>query len=179
MSKSLKQIMDELHQEDPWYMDTYWSIYRFFRWHKVFHPIEMYREVKYFIQRGRRGWSDRDAWSLDYYLTSWMPEALGYIRKHKHGVPIDMYDAKDVNDYGNPSKDGQAAAEARWDLPIGQMISGFEAARRIVDTDYPELQEDIGSKKWIKEYKRLTKRDEKIMNEGMKLFVKHLFDLWD
>ena len=109
MSKSLKQIMDELHQEDPWYMDTYWSIYRFFRWHKVFHPIEMYREVKYFIQRGRRGWSDRDAWSLDYYLTSWMPEALGYIRKHKHGVPIDMYDAKDVNDYGNPSKDGQAA----------------------------------------------------------------------
>lgn len=36
-------------------------------------PID---EVRWFIQRGRRGWSDKDVWNLDYYLSGLLAESL-------------------------------------------------------------------------------------------------------
>ena len=35
----------------------------------IYHKIKDFpREIKYFVQRGRRGYSDRDIWSYDYFL---------------------------------------------------------------------------------------------------------------
>jgi hypothetical protein len=51
-----------------------------------------------------------------------------------------------------------------WKKAISDMISGFEAA--------VEICEDIGGEKNRKEL-------EKTFRKGMRLFVKHYFDLWD
>lgn len=37
---------------------------------------DWYFEIKYFIQRGRRGYSDRDAWSLHDYMSEIMLDVL-------------------------------------------------------------------------------------------------------
>ena len=50
--------------------------------------MDLYYEVKWFIQRGRRGYSDRDTWSLDQYLASWMPEALERLEKEQSMVRL-------------------------------------------------------------------------------------------
>jgi len=31
-------------------------------------PAQRWRNLRVFIQRGRRGWADRDTWNLDEYL---------------------------------------------------------------------------------------------------------------
>ena len=74
------------------------------------------------------------------------------------------------------------------------MIAGFEASRRVKDGTYEEelgpypLYRPKGMPKaeW-KEYghqhflktEELRKRDEKIFEEGMALFAKHYWSLWD
>lgn len=44
----------------------------------------VYRQVRWFWQRGRRGYSDLDAVSLDAYLCSWLPDAIRQIGQYSH-----------------------------------------------------------------------------------------------
>lgn len=57
-------------------------------YHRVLQFIkDIPREVKWFIQRGKRGWSERDVWSVDSYLNKVIPEMLVELAKTTHGVP--------------------------------------------------------------------------------------------
>ena len=158
--------------------EPYWAVYRFFRWHKIFHPIQMCREIKYFCQRGRRGWADCDTWSLNQYLCqpSMMPAALRYLKTHKHGIPISMLE--DDGNVGNPTDTAMKRAEARWDAVVDQMIAAFDAGRRIQDGLY---EEELGpfQTDHMDAIHLLQKRDQKIFEDGMKLFVENFMDLWD
>ncbi len=118
-------------------------------------PGEILREIKWFIQRGKRGWADSDAWSLNCYLSDWIPDALRCIKKHQGGCPSSLANIK--------STDKQwKKAQKKWDIILNQIIKGFEASKK---------QDDIVThKKWEKlEKKRL---------KGMKLFVKWYHALW-
>lgn len=79
--------------------------------------MEKYREVKWFIQRGRRGYADCDVWDLDSYLSEWLPQALRRIRKITNGYP----------DYG------EAKTSKDWKQILKDMAEGFEAAHKIKD----------------------------------------------
>ena len=85
-------------------------------------------KIKWFLQRGARGYADCDAWSLDHYLASWMPEALRHLEENKLGHPIGM------------TKKG-------WQTRLRIMREGFEAARAIL-----EMPADA------KQYRRLERR---------------------
>lgn len=39
------------------------------------------------VQRAARGYSDEDAWDLDLYLASWLPDALEQLRDYGKGYP--------------------------------------------------------------------------------------------
>lgn len=52
--------------------------------------VDLLKEIKYFYQRGKRGYSDRDLWSLDCYLSSWLPDALYDLSMRVHGHPADI-----------------------------------------------------------------------------------------
>jgi hypothetical protein len=64
--------------EDIWY----W-IYD----HLIWPELEVYRNMKWFIQRGRRGYSDRDLLDLGGYISWWMPDALRKMME-EYGVCI-------------------------------------------------------------------------------------------
>ncbi len=86
---TLEDIMDRLAKER-----SQWSLRRKvwmnFRW-KVAQPIERFpRQVRWFIQRGRRGWSDYDMWGMDYYMARLNIEMLVELRRNAHGYPGDL-----------------------------------------------------------------------------------------
>jgi hypothetical protein len=188
---------DLINQPQPWRTRIYWTIFRFFANTKIFHPKQIYQDIKWFIQRGRRGWANCDTWSLDSYLCgpTMLPAALLHLKKHKHGIPMSMFeDADGVDEMGNPTDAAHEKAEARWNSTIDQMIAGFEAAWRMQNAlyeeelgDYPvHRPAEISREEWVKIKKEryaatrlLEARDQKIFEDGMKAFTIHFLSLWD
>ena len=122
------------------------------------HPWEIvdhyWRQLKYFIQRGLYGYADEDWWSIDYYLSGWMPTA---IRQYKKGM-------------GHP---GSLKTMNDWKKILETMARGFEAEKAIQDCVW------FHPKKTKKDNDNRFKKLEKEYNDGMKLFIKYLPNLWD
>ena len=124
--------------------------------------------IKYFIQRGRRGWSDQDAWGIDYWLVSGLIPMLERLKKDKLGVPSSMY--RDDEGYGidlNLTDDADRLAEQRWDNILGEILYGLKCAKKLQDLDYDYKDGELAI--------RLTKSAQK----SFTLIGKHLFSLWD
>lgn len=60
-------------------VDFYWWLRR------LPTPRDEWRAVKWFIQRGRRGWSDRDSWSMYNYVGPVLADMLKDLREKGHG----------------------------------------------------------------------------------------------
>lgn len=88
--------------------------YAYFLVHPHKYAEDLYDEAKYFIQRGRRGYSDRDVWSVDWFLTSIMPGMLRQLKKTTHGAPIGL-------------------GMKRWHRKLDKMAETFEIARKVQD----------------------------------------------
>lgn len=58
-----------------------------FGWGNSLKPRRWYWGVKTFIQRGRRGWADRDVWNLDHYLARVIGESVHHLAVIDHGWP--------------------------------------------------------------------------------------------
>lgn len=125
----------------------------------VTHPLalakHLRREIKYFYQRGKRGYSDADVWSLDWYLNSWLPEALESLKGQLHGHPTNLCDG--VHDFNCPEA---CCGEQKWIEALDSMIDGFKAAREIESGWLPK--EDPAWERF---------------NKGMKAFHEHYFSL--
>lgn len=80
-------------------------------------------EIKWFIQRGKRGYADCDLWDFHTYHARLMYNGLRDFNKMKHGYPA----------YLEPGI---------WDDIISQIADGFEAAEKIANDD-GELFEEI------------------------------------
>jgi hypothetical protein len=195
---NLRKFEPDLFDEerDPWYTTVYYAVYRFFKYSTFGSVRRMYREVKWFIQRGKRGWADCDTWSIDYYLNGWMPDALRYLKKNKCGIPMSVFPTgpEYTKDCGNPTEEASEIAARNWDEILDKMIGGFEASQRILDGLYEkELGEyplsrpaGVSRDAWEKvkddrfaASRLLQERDEKLFEEGMALFAKHYHSLWD
>lgn len=178
-----------------WFSRAYWAAYRFFKYKR---PARICNEIRNALQRSRRGWADSDTYDLRGYLDLWMPDALRYLKTHKHGVPRDMFKAEDLicpGDWRSGSSDeGLERAEARWNATLDKMIAAFEASRRIEEQlyeeelgDYPTRRpEGVSMDAWEaltekrrQDVHRLVERDQQIFKEGMELFVTHYHSLWD
>jgi len=112
------------------------------------------RNIKWFYQRGKRGYSDCDVWSLDYYLSSWMPEAIRRLSKLPHGGhPTTMCDEPLSCCDGCPGQE-------RWESILSDIADAFEVARK------------TGG--WT-----LTPDERGRFDKGMKLFTEYYFGLWN
>lgn len=125
-------------------------------------------EIKYFFQRGFRGWSDDNLWSLDLAMFKWI---LPQLRAFKQGVddgsisgiPAILAGYEDAMMSGDPGWEKiQEDNRAEWSRIIGEMIYALE---------YVGFQGwPMDSEAWP-EYKRVT--------EGYAYFVEYLPALWD
>jgi hypothetical protein len=185
---------------DPWYTSAYWAVRRGIR-HVYEFPSDAYYNVKWFFQRGIRGWANRDTWGLDDYLSGFLPNALRYLKEHKHGTPkhgtpmsVFPDGPEFIAEDGNPTDEAYKIAVARWDEIMDKMIAGFEANNRLGDGLYEKevgpypLYRPVGVSpeawKRVKDdhfnaLRALEARDQAILEEGLALFAKHFQSLWD
>lgn len=74
----------------------------------------LWREICWFIQRGLYGYSGRDLWSLDYYLTTWLPPALRELALTVHGHPPEL-------------------TIEQWQQTLNEIADGLDAGREWFD----------------------------------------------
>jgi hypothetical protein len=196
--RSFDDLLDEMRDKrlhptwkDRWESHIYYPLYRAWR---DYNPAQLCREVKWFLQRGRKGWADCDIWSLDNYLSCWLPDALRRLKETKHGIPSGMFEAEDCDVDGNPSEAGMERGETRWDAIMDKMIAGFEADRRSQSGLYEEQlgpyplyrPEGMSKPDWeiakavrFEQSQELARLDEEVFKQGMALFTANWSSLWD
>lgn len=124
------------------------------------YPRDFYRECKWFIQRGRRGWSDRDSWSIADYLCCIMPEMLDHMVEYSHST----------GGTRNPETGEYEWDKDRWEKVLKDISQGFKAGRTILDLEhiYPHDKSD-----WK------FKQERAELEAGLDLLKEHLLGLWD
>ena len=129
--------------------------------------VNLIKEIKWFFQRGKRGWADCDIWSFDYYLSGIIINGLKQLKKDSYGCPSEFYDKTRTND------------ECwKWKEILEEMIQGFEAAKTLNDCFFTKVVKKDGrlvKKIDIEQEKQLTKKFER----GISLFGKYYLGLWD
>lgn len=167
--------------------NIYYPLYRFIT--NTLNPINWFKEVKWFIQRGYRGWAECDVWSYYSYNIKVNLEALKWLKKYKHGIP--NIALPDITEQRNYTEEEFEQGVKNWNEILDKMIYAFEmlkkseyegtAERFFASSENPDkhfLADTDFSKKYPEHYLMSKEEDDKI-NEGLDLFRKHYFDLWD
>lgn len=105
------------------------------------------KRIKWFVQRGKRGYADCDWWCLHSYLIDIILPMLKQLRTKNMGYP----------------GFGQASTPEKWEALLGEMIEGFEIAKKIDDLDNID---EIDA-------------DQKLFRKKMVVFNRWFFHLWD
>ncbi|SRR5260221_3488339 len=139
--------------------------YRYILLHPWILVGESYRRTKWVIQRGWRGYADCDGWSIDGYLSSWMPKAVRSL-KSAYGYPVQVYvELFPEDDLSTNAPAHSAIAHAKWHEILDTIALGFEAGKRICDYDF----------RGAKELDSLQAQ----LNEGLRFFSKYYLNLWN
>ena len=151
------------------YRMTYWKY-----WSTTLNPLTYYKDIVTFYQRGRRGWADRDCWSLDTYMARWIGDALHHLQSQ--AFHYGTTDEKGIQEYK-------------------RMIDAWDSYRHFTDDcdcidDYKkglstkfEIKEDgsldLGDTSWVPIYKEQhTNTHFKNFRRGAALFLKRFPSLW-
>lgn len=119
---------------------------------------------------------DWDVWSMDSTLAHIVVPMLELLKENKHGAPcVDYEDApeelqptqEEINQY---NIDGTTDDKffKRWDYVLDEMIFSFKFARDEDIMDY-----------WDKNDRSKMEAMQKRVDNGLRLFAKYYFSLWD
>jgi len=128
----------------------------------------MFRKIKSFIQRGRRGYSDEDVWSFDHYLCEIIPPAIRQIKEKGAGCPSEFYDEMKKNDECH-----------KWNEILEEIAQGFESAKIIINHDCTVWKESNDGNFEMNTDKEKMEQNSKKMKRGLELFTRHFLNLWD
>ena len=92
--------------------EIYYKIYRL--WNNEISMIP--RRIKWFCQRGWRGYSDFDVWSFDYYLAEVISKGCLQLAKETHGYPHE-------------------SSPEEWDKTLKQISKEFEDYNKIMELE--------------------------------------------
>jgi len=145
------------------------------------------RKIKWIYQRISRGYSDRDLWSFDSYLSKVISEGLRQLAVQSCGCPSEFYDEK---------KKGDECI--KWKKILLDIAEGFESKQKLTDDEFFNHEEidklynnDLGfnnnkewgdaiTKMWIsKEYLKAKKECEKKWDKAIALFKEYYGSFWD
>lgn len=152
-----------MEAEIKWYENIYYWLY--WRWSSI---RNIPRNIKAFIQRGKRGWADIDAWSGKDHLTNVILGIIGWLKHHKSGLPVEL---NSLAEWEN------VLANIEFTFRMEQKISGSD----LIYIPLKNYDEDV--KKWDKtklfHLMIMSKSDIKKYENGWKLFKKYFGNLWD
>ncbi|KKK59041.1 hypothetical protein LCGC14_3038370 [marine sediment metagenome] len=122
-------------------------------WERIYYPcyrlcnkVRLFpREVKWFIQRGKRGYADSDCWGIDFYLVDIIPKMIKQLKGNRGGVPSCMFE--DADDDSDKSWE---KARKKWYKILDEIIKSFSLMEK-------ELEILV-----------LTEEEIKIRNNGVK-----------
>ena len=142
------------------------------------------RRVRWGYQKATRGWSDRDIWSLFGFHAKIIRDTLKYYQENRMGSPVlpdKNNDKVQVPDDWHGDK-----THEKWDKELDKMIKSFDRAHKIGkgELEFQSLEQ------WTEDYQEslidiygeenvLTKEEVEDMFEGMHLYIKHFFAIWD
>lgn len=161
-------------------------------------PEDIYYETKYFIQRGLRGYADRDVWSIDWYLTDVILKMVKQLKKTMHGY-IEVVEDKKYYKNGNLTDEGDRKSIELSNKIFDSILLTFEIAKKIETESWIYQESKTYDEKLAKEFRKInkqfkqkyphlytensnyvmTKEDCKVYEKGWKLFQKYFFKLWD
>ena len=154
------------------------SFYRLYYILKLDFIFNIHNEIKYFFQRGYKGYSDRDVWSADYYIAKTVSKIITQLNKKKNGYPYGL----STKEWGNILKKiaksfNQASKIVNLDIAYAPLDKKYT----IKDYNINKQIEKKVNKKFPRIYKCkiLTIKEGKEFQEGFDLFKKYFFDLWD
>ena len=138
--EELKEILKEPKSK---IYEIYLYFYRLF-WRLVRLPGDIRRGIKFFIQRGVRGYSDRDTWGFDYYLAQVISGGIKYLKANCHSMPTWRL--------------GKTELEAinEWDNILNTIINTFNIAKKISESRIIYLPIKKWSEKKYKQYNLLN-----------------------
>lgn len=160
-----EKFKKELDIKIHWYQEIYYWFYR-----RIDTIKSIPREIKWFIQRGRRGYADCDVWSFDWYLTEMIPKALRQLEKHHCGCPTELYDETKI--------DNECW---KWEQILKEIAKGFDEIHKVVSSKHwDKLLEPSWSdpEDGIKAHEK-DKKSKEQFKKSMDLFVKYFTSLWD
>ncbi len=99
-------------------------------WKEYLDPRTYYKTVKYFCQRGYRGYADCDAWDAHNYLESVMLGVITELKENKQGCPSSFILSDD-----EPFEIGFN----RWQAVLQEILDGLEASHELgAETTVPD-----------------------------------------
>ena len=138
--KTRKQkILDFLEENIWWKMLDIWEM-----------PFNAYREIKWFIQRGMRGYSDRDVWGMYEHMNTIIPKMLIHLSENTISYPPNLKGIK------------------TWKKILMKMALGFRAGTDAINLQWTDKFDKKRNNKMLKDW-----------NDSMELFKKYFYDLWD
>lgn len=175
------------------------SIRRFFIcW--LEHPEDLQLWIKHCYQRITRGWSNRDAWGLDYHLSEVITGGCKWLKENKHGIPMSAFEETDpLDETGNHTDEAMEMATVRWNKILDSIIDTFEVTKNIQEDHWVYQRSSEYDMKLATKYRKMNKelkeahpklyekRNLHVMTkkecikyeEGWKNFQEHYFSLWD
>ena len=160
---------------------VYWKI-----WQPYYSLKNILRKIKWFIQRGHRGYADCELWSIDLYLSGWLPSAIRKMRDKSDAWPIEL--ACESISRGNSQKRNnkpltrqqEERLNKEWKRILTKIARGFECSNWLCYNHLEELAvaKVSGDSKRIKRYKLKEKIYRKVSRRGLKLFAKWFLALW-
>jgi hypothetical protein len=167
-------------------------------WKEYINLKNYYRAVKYFCQRGYRGYADCDSWDADSYLESVILGVIKNLKENSHGYPMSMADYKMDEELPEGVED---MGYEKWKAVLQEIISGLEASNelrnedtvlpgtysdepiefedipdkpgftKLKETDIPRFNKDL-YEQWAEPLRKKKKR-------AMLLLCKHWGSFWD
>lgn len=147
------------------------------------------RETKWFIQRGRRGWSDRDVWCMHCHLTEIIVGMTEHLRKHGSGYGyLDMPFEIDGSVSEIQAKTRALIEPTTYpgeDKIIGDwnaMLKTIEDAHRLMlrlDDDLYHPFPGCEDRALPKGTRYLTQEEIDTIKKGRENLIKYWFHLWD
>ena len=150
------------------------------------------RRIRWFIQRRRRGFDDRELWSLNDTITRFVyPRLKAFAEQNKMGYPTAIFEDEDAG-YGFGDKISDEREEyytKKWDDLLNSMVLAFKymdndgediesgLGERMMDT-WPSRIPDRDEEKW-NAYTTEMERREEVIRVGLENFSCYFQNLWD